>query len=83
MSDSTPVLTNRQTIDRYAAMVDLCQDMIDKRDARIADLSEQLARVTQELDGTHEANLSLFADKARLIREVTLLQAERAEGWGR
>ena len=75
MSDSTPVLTDRQTIDRYAAMVDVCQDMIDKRDARIADLSERLARMTQERDGTHEANVSLFEDKARLIRQMTAMQA--------
>ena len=81
MSDQP--ITDTLAVRTLAKMTDDLMADIDRRDATIDDLRERLARMTIERDGTHEANVALFADKARLIREVTLLQAERAEGWGR
>lgn len=49
----------------------------------IARLTGEIRRLREDAEGYFQANQSLFADKARLIREITLLQSERAEGWGR
>lgn len=76
-------LSDRQTMNALAdRLVESCE-VIYRRDATIDYLTERLARMTQERDGCHEANVALFTEKAKLAREVTFLRAELAEERGR
>lgn len=59
------------------------EDEADGYVMNIVFLESEIRRLNEAAEGYLACNEALFADKARLIREVTLLQAERAEGWGR
>lgn len=71
-----PTITDSLAVQVLAKMLDDSLATIDRRDLTIC-------RLLAELDQTHAANVDLHREKARLVREVTLLRAELAEERGR
>lgn len=75
MSD-LPIYDAAETARIYGTMLDHAMDGIDRRDAL-------LAAMTAERDGTHRANVRMFAENVALRREIQYLRIELAEERGR
>jgi len=69
-------MSDRQTANLFNDRLVEAAQVIERLYAVIGDLRCTVKRLIIERDGTHKANLVLFADRTRLARENLALRAD-------